>query len=48
MEWLSIAVIVILIIILGLYSVVKRAVKDALREYFKDNLNEQKDKKNPE
>ncbi len=48
MEWLPIAVIVILIIILGLYSVVKRAVKDALREYFKDNLNEQKDKKNPE
>ena len=48
MEWLPIAVIVILIIILGLYSVVKRAEKDALREYFKDNLNEQKDKKNPE
>ena len=48
MEWLPIAVIVILIIILGLYSVVKRAVKDALREYFKDNLNEQKDKKKPE
>ena len=48
MEWLPIAVIVILIIILGLYSVVKRAVKDALREYCKDNLNEQKDKKNPE
>lgn len=48
MEWLPIAVIVVLIIILGLYSVVKRAVKDALREYFKDNLNEQKDKKNPE
>lgn len=48
MEWLPIAVIVILIIILGLYSVVKRAVKDSLREYFKDNLNEQKDKKNPE
>ena len=48
MEWLPIAVIVILIIILGLYSVVKRAVKDALREYFKDNLNDQKDKKNPE
>ena len=48
MEWLPIAVIVILIIILGLYSVVKRAVKVALREYFKDNLNEQKDNKNPE
>lgn len=40
MEWLPIIIISILILILGLYSIVKRAVKDALREYFKD-----KDKK---
>lgn len=40
MEWLPIIIIGILILILGLYSTVKWAVKDALREYFKD-----KDKK---
>lgn len=36
MEWLPIIIIGILIFILGLYSIVKWAVKDALREYFKD------------
>lgn len=36
MEWLPIVVIGILIIILGLYFIVKRAVKDALKEYFSD------------
>lgn len=35
-EWLPIIIIGILIFILGLYSIVKWAVKDALREYFKD------------
>ena len=36
MEWLPIIIIGILIFILGLYSIVKWAVKDSLREYFKD------------
>ena len=36
MEWLPIIIIVILIIILGLHSIVKWAVKDALKEYFRD------------
>lgn len=36
MEWLPIMIIVILILILGLYFIVKRAVKDALKEYFRD------------
>ena len=39
MEWLPLAVIGILIIILGLYFIVKWAVKDALKEYFKDREN---------
>lgn len=34
MEWLSILVVTILIAILGLYYIIKRAVKDALKEYF--------------
>ena len=41
MEWLSLAVIGVLIIILGVYFIVKWAVKDALKEYFED-----KDKEN--
>lgn len=36
MEWLPLVVIGILIIILGLYFIVKWAVKDALKEYFSD------------
>ncbi|MFQ6804453.1 MAG: DUF6019 family protein [Lachnospiraceae bacterium] len=36
MEWLPLAIIGILIIILGLYFIVKWAVKDALKEYFND------------
>ena len=36
MEWLPIIIITILILTLGLYSIVKWAVKDALREYFRD------------
>lgn len=36
MDWLPIIIIGILILILGLYSIVKWAVKDALREYFRD------------
>lgn len=40
MEWLPIAVIAILIVILGLYFIVKWAVKDALKEYFKDKNKE--------
>lgn len=40
MEWLPIVVIAILIVILGLYFIVKWAVKDALKEYFKDKNKE--------
>ena len=36
MEWLPFVVIGILIIILGLYFIVKWAVKDELKEYFND------------
>lgn len=32
MEWLPAAVIAVLVIMLGLYEIVKRAVKDALKE----------------
>ena len=39
MEWLPLVVIGILIIILGLYFIVKWAVKDALKEYFSDKEN---------
>ncbi len=40
MEWLPIAVIAVLIAISALYYIVKKAVKDALKEYFRE-----KDKK---
>ena len=36
MEWLPLIVIAIFVGILGLYYIVKWAVKDALREYFRD------------
>lgn len=36
MEWLPITVIAVLIAISALYYIVKKAVKDALKEYFKD------------
>ncbi len=36
MEWLPILVVTVLAAILGLYYIVKRAVKDALKEYFRD------------
>ena len=39
MEWLPLTVIGILIIILGVYFIVKWAVKDALNEYFNDKEN---------
>ena len=39
MEWLPLVVIGILIIVLSLYSIVKWAVKDALKEYFNDKEN---------
>lgn len=39
MEWLPLAIIGILIIILGVYFIVKWAVKDALKEYFNDKEN---------
>lgn len=39
MEWLPLVVIGILIVILGLYFIVKWAVKDALKEYFNDREN---------
>ena len=41
MEWLPLAVIGVVIIILGVYFIVKWAVKDGLKEYFED-----KDKEN--
>lgn len=41
MEWLPIIVIAVLIVILGLYFIVKRAVKDALKEYFEDKRKEE-------
>ena len=41
MEWLPLAVIGILIIILGIYFIVKWAVKDALKEYFREKDKEQ-------
>ncbi len=34
MEWLPIFVVVIFIVTLGLYYIIKKAVKDALKEYF--------------
>lgn len=37
MEWLPILVVTVLVAILGLYYIVKRAVKDALKEYFGEN-----------
>ena len=43
MEWLPLAVIGVLIIILGVYFIVKWAVKDALKEYSEDK---DKDKEN--
>ena len=39
MEWLQLAGIGLLIIILGIYFIVKWAVKDALKEYFNDKEN---------
>ena len=36
MEWLSIAVIAVFALIAALYLTVKRAVKDALKEYAKE------------
>ena len=42
MEWLPIIVIAVLIVILGLYFIVKRAVKDALKEYFENKISEKR------
>ena len=42
MEWLQIIVIAVLIVILGLYFIVKRAVKDALKEYFENKISEKR------
>lgn len=42
MEWLPILVVTVLAAILGLYYIVKRAVKDALKEYFRDENNNDK------
>lgn len=36
MEWLPIAVLAVFIVIIAVYFTVKWAVKDALKEYFKD------------
>ena len=41
MEWLPIVVIAVLVVILGMYYIVKWAVKDALKEYFKDKSKEE-------
>lgn len=40
MEWLPIAVIAVLIAISAVYYIVKKAVKDALKEYFREKKNE--------
>ena len=45
MEWLPIIVIAVLIVILGLYFIVNRVVKDALKEYF-ENKSKEEDLKN--
>lgn len=36
MEWIALIVLAVFAGILGLYYIVKWAVKDALREYFRD------------
>ncbi len=36
MEWIALIVLAVFVAILGLYYIVKWAVKDALREYFRD------------
>ena len=41
MEWLPITVIAVLIAISALYYIVKKAVKDALKEYFSEKDKEQ-------
>lgn len=41
MEWLPSAVIAVLIAISALYYIVKKAVKDALKEYFREKDKEQ-------
>ena len=41
MEWLPITVIAVLITISALYYIVKKAVKDALKEYFREKDKEQ-------
>ena len=41
MEWLPITVIAVLIEISALYYIVKKAVKDALKEYFREKDKEQ-------
>lgn len=41
MEWLPITVIAVLIAISAVYYIVKRAVKDALKEYFREKDKEQ-------
>ena len=41
MEWLPITVIAVLIAISALYYIVKKAVKDALKEYFREKDKEQ-------
>ena len=41
MEWLPIVVTAVLVVILGMYYIVKWAVKDALIEYFKDKSKEE-------
>ena len=41
MEWLPITIIAILIAISALYYKIKKAVKDALKEYFREKDKEQ-------
>ena len=41
MEWLPITVIAVLIAISALYYIDKKAVKDALKEYFREKDKEQ-------
>ena len=42
MEWLPILVVTVLVAILGLYSIVKKAVRDALKEHLSSTDKEDK------
>jgi len=41
MDWLPFAILTLGIVIVGLYAIVKWAVKDALKEYFEEKQKEE-------